>query len=55
MRGAAEALERELILKALQQTGGNVTQAAEKLRVSRKTLQTKMKDLGLREPAEQEE
>ena len=26
-----------------------VTQAAERLRVSRKTLQTKMKDLGLRE------
>ncbi len=55
VRGAAEALERELILKALQQTGGNVTQAAEKLRVSRKTLQTKMKDLGLREPPEQDE
>jgi transcriptional regulator with PAS, ATPase and Fis domain len=54
VRSAAEALERELILKALQQTSGNVTQAAERLRVSRKTLQTKMKDLGLRELQESE-
>ena len=54
VRTAAEALERELILKALQQTSGNVTQAAERLRVSRKTLQTKMKDLGLRDLQEAE-
>jgi nitrogen regulation protein NR(I) len=49
VRFAAEALERELIGKALQQTGGNVTQAADRLKISRKTLQTKMKELGLRE------
>jgi two-component system, NtrC family, response regulator AtoC len=52
VRFAAETLERELISKALLQTGGNVTQAAERLKISRKTLQTKMKDLGLREPEE---
>jgi DNA-binding NtrC family response regulator len=52
VRFAAETLERELIAKALQQTGGNVTQAAERLQISRKMLQTKMKDLGLREPEE---
>ncbi len=48
VRFAAEALERDLITKALAQTGGNVTQAADRLKISRKTLQTKMKDLGLR-------
>ncbi len=52
VRFAAEALERDLIGKALQQTGGNVTQAADKLKISRKTLQTKMKELGLRESDE---
>jgi two-component system response regulator AtoC len=50
VRSASEALERELITKALKLTGGNVTQAAERLKISRKTLQVKMKDLGLREP-----
>ena len=38
-----------MIVKALEQTGGNVTQAARQLRISRKSLQTKMKELGLRE------
>ncbi len=52
VRTAAEALERELISKALQQTGGNVTQAADRLKISRKTLQTKMKELGLRDAEE---
>jgi DNA-binding NtrC family response regulator len=52
VRFAAEALERDLIGKALAQTGGNVTQAADKLKISRKTLQTKMKELGLRESDE---
>jgi two-component system, NtrC family, response regulator AtoC len=50
VRSASEALERDLITRALKLTGGNVTQAAERLKVSRKTLQVKMKDLGLREP-----
>ena len=34
--------------EALDETGGNVTQAARKLKISRKSLQTKMKELGLR-------
>ena len=42
-------LEREMIERALAETGGNVTRAARKLEISRKSLQTKMKELGLRE------
>ncbi|MEM7678252.1 MAG: helix-turn-helix domain-containing protein, partial [Myxococcota bacterium] len=42
------SLERDLINRALEATGGNVTKAAEKLDISRKTLQNKMKDLKLR-------
>lgn len=45
-------LERELILKALQQTQGNVTHAARLLKISRKGLQLKMKELDLREREE---
>jgi DNA-binding NtrC family response regulator len=41
------SLERDLIEKALDETGGNVTRAAEKLGLSRKGLQLKIKDLGL--------
>jgi two-component system response regulator AtoC len=50
VKEATVRLERELIVKALQQTGGNVTQAARLLKISRKSLQIKMKELGLREP-----
>ena len=42
-------LETELIVKALGQTRGNVTHAARLLKISRKGLQLKMKELGLRE------
>jgi len=49
IREATSKLERELIVRALSQTGGNVTQTARLLKISRKSLQTKMKDLGLRE------
>ena len=42
-------LERELIVRALKQTQGNVTHAARLLKISRKGLQLKMKELGLRE------
>jgi two-component system, NtrC family, response regulator AtoC len=49
VRAETERVERELIQKALDATGGNVTQAARKLKISRKSLQTKMKELGLRE------
>jgi DNA-binding NtrC family response regulator len=44
-----ERLERELIQRALDETGGNVTQAARRLKISRKSLQNKMKEFGLRE------
>jgi DNA-binding NtrC family response regulator len=49
VREATARLEKELIIKALAQTGGNVTQAARLLKISRKSLQIKMKELGLRE------
>jgi DNA-binding NtrC family response regulator len=42
VQGVAERTERELILDALRQTGGNRTQAARLLGVSRKTLFNKM-------------
>jgi DNA-binding NtrC family response regulator len=48
VRAETERVERELIQRALDATGGDVTQAARKLKISRKSLQTKMKELGLR-------
>jgi two-component system response regulator AtoC len=42
-------MERDEIIKALDETGGNVSQAAKLLQISRKTLQTKMKEFGLRD------
>ncbi|MEN9578372.1 MAG: hypothetical protein RJA70_1381 [Pseudomonadota bacterium] len=42
-------LERGLIQRALDQKHGNVTHAARLLKISRKGLQLKMKELGLRE------
>ena len=48
VRQAQADLERELIARALEETGGNVTRAAKRLQISRKSLQVKMKDLGLR-------
>jgi nitrogen regulation protein NR(I) len=55
VKAAMSRLERELIVKALQQTGGNVTHAARLLKISRKGLQLKMKELGLRERDERPE
>jgi len=49
VRQHTETLERELISRALEETGGNVTKAARKLEISRKSLQNKMKEHGLRE------
>ncbi len=49
VKAQTERVERELIQRALDETGGNVTQAARKLKISRKSLQTKMKELGLRD------
>jgi DNA-binding NtrC family response regulator len=47
----AAELEKDLITKALEETGGNVTRAAKLLQISRKSLQTKMKEFGLRDTA----
>jgi len=49
VRAAVSQLERQLILKALEQMGGNVTHTARLLKLSRKGLQLKMKELGLRD------
>ncbi|MDF1563395.1 MAG: sigma-54 dependent transcriptional regulator [Deltaproteobacteria bacterium] len=49
VRAASQDLERDLIVSALEATGHNVTQAARRLKISRKSLQLKMKDLGLRD------
>ncbi len=51
VKSAMSRLERELVGRALQQTSGNVTHAARLLKISRKGLQLKMKELGLREGA----
>jgi two-component system, NtrC family, response regulator AtoC len=49
VRAETERVERALIVRALDETGGNVTQAAKLLKISRKSLQMKMKEFGLRE------
>jgi DNA-binding NtrC family response regulator len=49
VKAAMSRLERELIVRALEQTRSNVTHAARLLKISRKGLQLKMKELGLRE------
>jgi DNA-binding NtrC family response regulator len=55
VKAAMSRLERELIVHALDQTKGNVTHAARLLKISRKGLQLKMKELGLRERDERTE
>ena len=49
VKAATSRLERDLIVRALKQTTGNVTHAARLLKISRKGLQLKMKELELRE------
>ena len=49
VRRETERVEREVIRQALDETSGNVTQAARRLQISRKSLQMKMKELGLRD------
>ena len=49
VRAKTSEVEKELITQALDETGGNVTQAAKLLKISRKSLQMKMKDFGLRD------
>ena len=55
VRQAQAELERELIARALDETSGNVTRAAKRLQISRKSLQVKMKELGLRGTVEVDE
>lgn len=45
-----EAFERDRVLEALQRTGGNQTEAAKLLSVSRRTLINKMEKYGLQRP-----
>jgi two-component system response regulator HydG len=45
-----EALERELILRALERAGGNKSQAARLLGLTRRTLYSRMERHGLRQP-----
>jgi DNA-binding NtrC family response regulator len=49
VRRETDRVERDLIRQALDETDGNVTQAARRLKISRKSLQTKMKEFGLRD------
>jgi DNA-binding NtrC family response regulator len=50
-----ETLERELILQALERAGGNKSQAARLLGLTRRTLYSRMEKHGLRKPGEGEE
>jgi len=49
VRGQVQAIERDLIIRGLEVTGGNVTRTARMLKISRKSLQMKMKEFGLRD------
>jgi nitrogen regulation protein NR(I) len=48
-------IEKSFIVQALQKTDGNVTRAAKLLQISRKSLQTKMKEFGLRDESPPED
>src|SRR5437588_8073692 len=48
VREQVQAIERDLIVRGLEVTGGNVTRTAKLLKISRKSLQMKMKEFGLR-------
>jgi nitrogen regulation protein NR(I) len=47
-------IEKSFIVQALTKTEGNVTRAAKLLQISRKSLQTKMKEFGLRDESPDE-
>ncbi len=49
VKDATRRIERKAIEEALTETANNVTQAARRLNISRKGLQLKMKELGLRQ------
>jgi DNA-binding NtrC family response regulator len=48
VKDATRRIEKKVIEEALEETHHNITQAARKLDISRKGLQLKMKELGLR-------
>ena len=52
MRAGSRLVEEALIREALGKTDGNVTRSARELGISRRSLQSKMKELGLREQRE---
>jgi two-component system response regulator AtoC len=49
VKAGSRRIEEALIREALSQTDANVTRSARKLGISRRSLQSKMKELGLRE------
>ncbi len=49
VKETTQKIERDLIVTALNKTHGNITKAAKKLGISRKSLQNKMKEYQLRE------
>jgi two-component system, NtrC family, response regulator AtoC len=49
VRRQTQSLERDLIEKALEEMDGNITRTAEHLGISRKGLQLKMKELGIKQ------
>ena len=55
VRQATVEIEKDLIARALEETRGNVTHAAKRLKISRKSLQLKMKEMGLRDKTAEEE
>jgi DNA-binding NtrC family response regulator len=50
LRRVSAQAEREAILQALQESGGNITRAAKRLGLSRYGLQLKMRRLGVHRP-----
>ncbi|MGC6418236.1 MAG: sigma-54-dependent transcriptional regulator [Bradymonadia bacterium] len=52
VRRITRRIERQMIEGVLKDTEGNVTQGAKRLGISRKSLQTKMKEFGLRSNSE---
>jgi DNA-binding NtrC family response regulator len=55
VRAGSRLVEEALITEALEQTQGNVTRSARLLGISRRSLQSKMKELGLRDQVEAED
>jgi DNA-binding NtrC family response regulator len=49
VRRQTQSLEKDLIVKALEEMDGNITRTAEHLGISRKGLQIKMKELGIKQ------